>query len=259
MKLYLIILLFLSFLIPQRKYIPEYTKKGVPTSEGIEFFIKYNEERLIAEYEQKIDSIYDIYVEVENLSELYDYDTLELGRFYDPDYIILTNEERYIGYEFSSLSKTKQRNLLCTDRTVKAVLFHELTHVYFNQVILKRKQKEEYICSEYGSFRMFPQLELRFGTEFIEEGICEYTVIRAGENIYHKDIFIPKTAEDVVNTDNKYFVVYQYSVKFLSHILDTMNLEQGIELLISNKPPNYQEILNPELYYKRLNQKTWQN
>jgi hypothetical protein len=251
MKIFLSILLILILTIGFKQ--DDLYHKGRPSSKGIEYFIRQNEEKLIGEYECKIDSIYDVYIEVDNLSEMYDYDTLELGRFYDPDYIILTNEERYVDYEFFNLSKYKQRNTAFTDRTVKAVLFHELTHALFNQTILKRKQRNEYVCSEYGSFRIFPQLELQFGSEFIEEGVCEYTVIKAKENVYHKNVFIPKTNEDVVNTDNRYLVMYQYSVDFLRPILDTMNLEQGIELLISNKPPNYQEILKPELYYKRLN------
>lgn len=241
--------LFVSYIIPQKD--PMYNQQGKPSTWGVTTYISNNEESLIAEYEYRIDTIYDVYIFAEKLIETSDDN--ELGQFYLPDNVVITNEERYVAYEFKDLSKFKQRSLNYTDRTVKAVVFHELTHAYFNQILLIRKYNDLSVSPEYGTIRMFPNPTTRFGAEFIEEGVCEYVVYYLDESAPLKNVPIPDNEEDLVDTRNAVNNLYYYSVIFLKDFLDENGLEKGIEILISNKPPTYQEILKPELYFKRLN------
>jgi hypothetical protein len=246
-KKFILILLLLLF----SSYIQEYplNKKGKPTSNGINYYIKINEQNFINEYQKFInDTIYDIYIYTENLRNYSDYDSLELGRFYLPNEIIITNEEKFIGYE---LSKTKRR-LNETNQFVKATLFHELTHVYYYQIILEMHMKNLFVSPEYNNLRMFPKSEMGFGSEFIEEGVCEYLIQKIGEIVPYKNIFIPKNIEELLDKKNRYDVKYKYASYFLKDFLDLTGLKKGIEILLRNKPPTYEEILNSNLFFNRL-------
>jgi hypothetical protein len=253
--LFQILIIFILLFYNQDKN--SYYNNGRPSSWGIEKFIKENEKNLIKEYEYKIDSfLFDIYIETEDLSKLSDYEIFEMGRFYAPDQIIITNEEKYIEYEFKNLSKFKQKNISYNERTVKAILFHELSHAYFNQILLEMKQNNEKISSEYSYIRIFPQVNKNLGSEFIEDGICEYILYKTKEMSEYKVIFIPKNINELLDLKNTINIKYHYSVNFLKPLLDTMDLKKGIQMLISNNPPKYEEILNPKLFYKRLNYDT---
>lgn len=223
---------------------PLYNKEGRPSSWGINLFVKNNEQSLIKEYEYLVDSLYDIAIFTEDLGEDGD-----LGEFYIPDQIVITNREKFIDYEFKSLSKFKQRTVSYTERTVKAVIFHEITHAYFNQEIYLMKDS---VFSEYMTLRMFPNPSTQFGAEFIEEGVCEYIVYYLNESAAIGDIFIPENIDDLLDPLNRVNITYVYSVLFLKDFLDKKGFQKGIEILISNKPPSYEEILNPELYFNRL-------
>jgi len=75
-----------------------YNKQGKPSSWGIATFIENNQNNIITEYELLVnDTIYDVYIFTDNLSEVND--GLSLGEFYIPDQIIITNQEKYIAYE----------------------------------------------------------------------------------------------------------------------------------------------------------------
>ena len=241
------IFLFLTF---QKQDATYYNKYNKPTTYGIDLFIKNNHDNLIAEYEYKIDSIYDVYIYTDNLKQYNDID--QFGIFYIPDEIMISNEELFIEYEFKNLSKFKQKTLSINDKTVKAVIFHELTHVYFNQILKIRQSKNLKVSSEYINFKIYPNAELNFGTEFIEEGICEYVVYYLKETSEIKNVIIPENKEELLNPDNKIFILYQYSVYVLKDFLNQYGIKKGIEILISNKPPTYEEILDPELFFKKL-------
>jgi hypothetical protein len=253
MNNFISIFLLLLFLFPTiiKKKDPMFNRWGKPSTWGINTYIKNNQESLIKEYEYRIDTIYDVYMFSENLSETEKEDNL--GEFYLPDYVVITNEEKFIAYEFKDLSKFKQKTVSYAERTVKAVIFHELTHAYFYQTLRLMEQKNEYVSSEYRNFRFYPNAELQFGVEFIEEGICEYTIYYLNEATSLKNVIKPETEEELINKDNRMNNVYLYSVIFLKDYLDKNGLRKGIEILLENKPPTYKEILKSELFFKRLN------
>lgn len=245
----ILLILFVSFHV--QKENPLYNKQGKPSTYGIEQYINKYQENVIKEYEYRIDSLYDVYIFTENLSETAEAD--ELGNFYLPDQIILTNEEKYVAFEFKDLSKYKQRSLNYTDRTVKAVIFHELTHAYINQIIFIRQNQNEYVSSEYGMIRMFPVPGHQFGADFIEEGICEYVVYYLNESSPLKDVPVPESATDLIDPKNIVNNLYYYSVVYLKDFLDREGIRKGIEILVNNRPPTYDEILNSKIYFNRLN------
>ena len=238
----IIILLF----FPQKD--PFYNKQGRPSTYGINTYIKNNEKNLIQEYEYRIDTLFDINIYTDNLDLSSDGD---LGEFYIPDYIVITNNEKFVAYEFNQLSKFKQRITPYNERTVKAVTFHELTHAYFYKIVIMMKNNDQHVSPEYSNFRMVPVSN--FSTTFIEEGICEYVVYYLNESNPLKDIPIPGNMNELLDENNKVNNLYFYSVIFLQKFMDKYGIKKGIEILVSNKPPTYEEILNPDLFYNRIN------
>lgn len=246
-RIFTILFLFLSF-NPQKD--PNYNKQGKPSTYGINAYIENNQLDIIKEYEYRVDSLYDVYIYAENLNESNDEE--DLGQFYLPDYIIVTNEEKFVAYEFKDLSKFKQRTIMYNERTVKAVIFHELTHAYFNQVLITMKNNNQYTSPEYGILRMFPNPSTQFGSTFIEEGICEYVIYYLNESNPIKNIPIPDNTTDLLANANKINNLYYYSVIFLQDFLDKYGIRKGIEILVSNKPPSYEEILDPKQFFNRI-------
>ena len=240
----ILVILILSF-SPQKD--PNYNKQGRPSTYGINIYIKNNEESLIREYEYRIDTLYDVNIYTDNLDQTSDGD---LGEFFILDYIIITNREKFIAYEFNQLSKFKQKTVSHTERTVKAVIFHELTHAYFYQTLIIMKNNNQFISPEYSNFRMVPISN--FSTDFIEEGICEYVIYYLNESNPIKDIPIPNNISDLIDENNKAVILYGYSVIFLKDFLDKNGIKKGIEIILRNKPPTYEEILNPDAYYGRI-------
>jgi hypothetical protein len=239
-------------LIPQsQQKNPYYNKAKKPSSWGITAYIKNNEASLIAEYEYLVDTLYDVYIFAEDISK--SSDVKSLGEFYIPDQIVITTEEEYIEYELKNLTKYQQRVFPYTLRTVKAVVFHELTHAYFYQISYLTRQEGKTVSPEYGNIRLFPNAASRFGSSFIEEGVCEYVVYMLNESTPMIEIEIPTKVEDLMNKDKEVNILYSYSVFFLRDFLDEHGLKEGIRILIQNKPPTYEEILNPKLFFNRIN------
>jgi len=235
------------FLISSHQKDPYYNKQGRPSTYGINAYIKNNEESLIREYEYRIDTLYDVYIYSDNLDQISDGD---LGEFYIPDYITITNQEKFIAYEFKQLSKFKQKTISYNERTVKGVIFHELTHAYFYQILITMKNNNQYISPEYSNLRMVPISN--FSADFIEEGICEFVNYYLNEGNSVGNIPIPDNVKDLLDENNKVNNLYGYSSIFLKDFLYKNGIKRGIEILVANKPPTYEEILNPELFYKRL-------
>ena len=226
----------------------------MPSSKGIESYIEKYELPLIKEYQSRVDSLYiDVYITASSLKEYDEGNLIELGQYEYPNSIIITNEEKFVAYELSHLSKFRRRTLPYNERTVKAAVFHELSHVYFAQLVraVGREASHEYKTS-ISMFISSKSFELSFGSEFIEEGVCEFIVNQLGETPTVKDTYIPENQEDLLNKENKYLVKYQYSNYFLKNFLDTIGLEKGIKMLVTNTPPMYNEILHPELFFTRL-------
>jgi hypothetical protein len=224
----------------------------IPTTKGIDSYVINNKDKIIQEYQKFVrDSLGEVCIETDSLNEYSGYDSIELGRFYEPDEIIISNQEKYIAYQLSDLSKSEKRKITESNRFVKAIIIHELTHLYFLQIKNEVIRNKENICHEYSVRFVKP----KFGTGFIEEGICEYVVQKMNESIISKKIYIPKTTEEIINPNNLYAIKFIYSSYYVKNFLDAMGLKNGIKVLIKNKPPTYDEILNPNLFFARLNYK----
>jgi hypothetical protein len=240
-----------DFFYPQQK--SEYPlKNGRPTTYGVNYYIKTNEERFIREYQELVgDTLYDVYITVDDIRKYTDdpntlgYCAVGMGS----SEIVITNEPRYIQYEYSMLSPYQKRSVVEANNFVKGVVFHELTHNYFNQVILEMKMDSMWVCSEYNNFVMVPRNS--FGANFIEEGVAVYVTVKKGECIIG-EFFIPTNKDQIQNKDYKYNVLYNYSMVFVRPILDKYGIKNGIKLLLGNNPPSYDEILEPKRYYDRL-------
>lgn len=112
-----------------------------------------------------------------------------------------------------------------------------------------------YVHPGYGAISMFRTSELYFGADFIEEGICEYVVyyLKETPSLLLKDFKIPKTKIELLDSSKLSNNKYLYSSYFLKNFLDTCGLEKGIKILVDNPPPTYEEILNPSVFFSRLN------
>jgi hypothetical protein len=114
------------------------------------------------------------------------------------------------------------------------------------------KDSGMYVSPEYGTLRMFPNPSTRFGAAFIEEGICEYVIYYLNESTPIRNISKPMNQLDLMNNFNKTNNLYCYSVVFLEEFLDKYGIHKGMEILIGNKPPSYEEIISPKLFFNRI-------
>lgn len=62
---------------------------------------------------------------------------------------------------------------------------------------------------------------------------------------------------DLRDKNKRYLILYNYASQYLKNFMDIQILKSGkikypIFILLLNRPPNYQEILNPNLYFNRL-------
>jgi hypothetical protein len=228
--------------------------KGKPSSKGVSNYIKRNEYELIEEFKKYVDDTildyYDVYIETDNLSLYTGHDTLELGRFYIPNDIIITNEELFLDYELVLLPKWRKKQHLETNQFVKSTVMHELTHWYFYSVMqVMRHEKRNVEPGYLSNFRMMPYT---YGAEFIEEGVCEYVSADMGQMMTSDKEWKPEDVKEILDGKDGYAIKYRYSLQYVKAVLDTMELRKGIELLLRNKPPSNEEILHPETFYNRL-------
>lgn len=243
-----------------------YNKQGKPSTLGINKYVVENKESLIYELESFInDSLFlDVEIKTDDLSGYTDYDSLDLGyhiTYTDgSDEIIIDNRERYVAYDINDLSRLKKLNLTVHNAFVKAVIIHELMHTYFLQQVIEHKVNGSNIYKEYDyrqtmNVKIYPNVEESYGAIFIEEGTCEYVLDKMKLQI-PKKIHVPKTINDIYDNINEYDILYSYSSQFLKNFLDSKGLKTGVAILITNKPPTYEEMIKPELYFKRLNNDT---
>ena len=121
------------------------------------------------------------------------------------------------------------------------------------QVLIMQDKLNHY----YYNVQLLPNTEMRWGSTFIEEGLCEYFIRSKGEIMECQNKYIPKTTEDLVNKENVFRVQYQYSSYYLRNFMDSCcnkygRMKIGVKILLENNPPSYQEILQPKLYFNRL-------
>ena len=228
-------------------------KNGRPTTKGIEQYVEDNEASMIREFEEFIgDTLSDIYIYTEDLTDNGYFDPKELGRYY-PNEIFVTNTEVYMAYQMSWLTKRGRDSVSASNLFVKATVFHELAHHYMNQLSIEMSRIEGIpVHRAYQAFFRIYRDQNDIGAKFIEEGICEYVTGKMGEIIPPRKPFIPKSIEDLLDEENSFNVYYKYSSHILTDFLETTGLKRGIKILLHNPPPTNEEILNPDLFFTRL-------
>lgn len=238
------ILLLLLFFQTKIEFI------GKPTTEKINAYIKENEYQFIVDYQNFIgDTLNDVYIVSDDLSTYYNHNELELGYFYFPNEIIITNEELFLEYRLKNLSKFKKNIYGRSNQFVYAVVMHELTHFYFQQIITEAKANNIAIDRAYTStLRLYPYSQ--YGAEFIEEGLCEYIPIKMGEIIASENY--QPTVKEIVDNQNDYSIKYGYSSQYISSFVDSLGLKETILLLIRNQPPSLAEICDKDKFLRRL-------
>jgi hypothetical protein len=253
-----IFILFSFIQFAQQSY--PVNKQRVPTRAGIDLYVKYEQENIIKELEEFLNDTIFIFFEIttDNIEEYYRNQPLDMA--YHITYndgsaeIVIDNRERYIAYDINQISNLKKFNLSTSNQFVKTVLIHELVHTYFLQKVVITKYNGAYVHKEYDfrnmmAIKIYPMYEKTFGAEFIEEGVCQYVVNEMRLEI-PKVPPVPKTIDDIINNSND--IKYYYSIKFLKPFLDSLGVGEGINILIRNDPPSYNEILKPNIYFKRL-------
>lgn len=246
-----ILILLLCFAPQERQDYP--LKNGRPTSRGIDLYVEDKADTLIWEYQEFIDdTLHNIYVYTDDLTEDGYYDPRELGRYY-PNEIFITNVEVFMAYELSDLSRESKDTILSSNLFVKAAVFHELTHDYINQIRTELSRIEHIpVHRAYQTFFRIYRDPNEIGPKFIEEGICEYVCTKMGEIIPPPKPFIPKTIEELNDPELSFNVYYKYSAYYLTKFFETTGLKRGIKILLHNPPPSNLEILNPLLFFTRL-------
>ena len=212
-----------------------------------------NGESLILEYQKFIgDTLYDIWVYAEDLTQYDVHDSLEMGRYY-PNEIFISTAELFLAYELADLSLDQKDKIVESNKFVKSTVMHELTHDYFNQISVEMRIIDSIqVNKAYQTNLWIIRSHENFGSTFIEEGVCEYVVEKMGEIIPPKIPYIPTSMEDLTNRDNSYRVSYKYSSYYLKNFLDSLGFKKGVKVLLYNPPPTLEEILKPELFYGRL-------
>lgn len=253
--------ILLIFLFASYQIKPEYpvNRKGEPSKYGIQYYITKNQDKIISDFQKFVnDTLYDVYITVDNLSNyMEDQDALGLCLSSPGSAeIIITNEEKYIGYEVSLLKKWSSREIISANNFVKGTLIHELGHLYFNQVIREMSVIDTItfaspVRSEYTS-KFFIVPKNTFGSKFIEEGIAEYSLVKMKEEIIDPNPYIPASTNDLMAKENKYNVFYRYSCYYLTPFVDKFGVKKAIKILVSNPPPSYEEILDPRKFFSRL-------
>ena len=253
-----LVLINSHFGLSQSKKQYEYNN-DIPTKNGIQQYIDRNKSNILNLVENFVgDSIRTYHIKTDNLSEYMDYDSLEAGRFYPEDEIIITNELKFYDYELGFVPKWKQKEFKSNTKFLKGVLIHEFVHVYIYQYIYDCLGNNIPIFHDYINFNMFPGIRSYYSSEFIEEGICEYVVMKLKEGIFGDfklDCKTPATESDkreFMEVQNTYGIKYQYSRAFVQRIFENYSFKKALLIILTCQPPSYEELLCPELYYERL-------
>jgi hypothetical protein len=251
-----ILLLSLICLSSRQDKYPYPYHNNKPSTKGIIKYVEDNQEQIVMEYQQFVhDTIYDIYFETDNINEYYGSDSSELGYFYIPNSVVITNQEMFKDYELNNLSRYEKKSCDESNNFVKGVMIHEITHDYFYQILREMKSKKMRIALEYrGGINMYPNNN--YSAEFIEEGICEYVACQMGETIPYNERYKPKDMREILDNKYKYIIKYRYSrifvTDFLNKYYESGNLKLGIEILLSNTPPTLNQLLTPDIYFNTI-------
>jgi hypothetical protein len=228
-------------------------ENGRPTSKGIELYVEQTSDYLVKEYQDFVeDTIYNVWIYADELQDRWASDSIELGRYF-PHEIYVTTAELYEAYELDDLPAEEREKIFESNKFVKAVMIHELTHEYVNQVGVEMQSVlRMHVDKSYRTGLWIVNSHETFGSVFIEEGICEYLCAKMGELIPPKHLEAPQTVEELLDRDRDYLIKYKYSSAFLETFLDTTGFKRGIQILLFNPPPTYEEILQPDRFFSRL-------
>ena len=225
-------------------------KWGRPTTKGIDNYIETNWLVFIADYQEFIGDtlVYEPFISTDDLSDYYNYAQGDAGYFEYPDNIIIDNNPNFIDYELSNLSKFRRNQYREASMFVRGVVMHELTHCYIYQIMMMAKYDGnlEYVFRE--GLRMIPVDN--YYADFVTEGICEAVVVMMDEMIVSDEQQV-LIKNDLVRKDS-YEIKYRYSRQFMMPVIREFGLKPAIYIVLSNKPPDDEEILNPQQYYDRL-------
>jgi hypothetical protein len=269
------IILFELFLLQFQSLYPQTIqypyKLNRPTAEGIDQYVKDNKYIFFDEFQSFIKDtiINDVDMTAEDLTNAQDYIGDELGwtEIYSNGYSIIINDiKEFRDYSIDTKTirgKSKKNFFIESDQFVKSTIFHELMHVYFRQEMLRLTMIKDTTTGEcklnkhYFNVQLVPNAEMRNGSKFIEEGLCEYLIHAKGEVKDYENLYTPKTEDDINAKENNFNVYYKYSYEYLKHFLDSCFVTDGrlrpaIHILLNNNPPSHKEILNRKLYFNRL-------
>lgn len=228
-------------------------KNGKPTSEGIALYVEQNSEALIREFQDFVgDTLYNIWIYADELQDHSNSDSIELGSYF-PHEIYISTSEMFEAYELDDLSERQRSRLKESNKFVKGVIIHELTHEYVYQVGVEMQSVHRLaINRSYQDGLVLVKSPEAFGSSFIEEGICEYITGKMGELVPPTRVKTPRSVGDLLDSRKAYMVKYKYASLFLENYLDSTGFKKGLQILLYNPPPSYEEILNPEQYFSRL-------
>ena len=247
------ILVILLLLVPalEKKEYP--LKNGRPTSKGIDLYVEENSERLIRELQDFIDdTLYNANIYTEDLSRNTEDNPLELGNYY-PNEIFITNAEVFLAYELGALPRVQRDSIIASNLFVNAAVYHELMHHYIYQVSIEMLRRDHIeVDRAYQSFFRIYSNRDNPGSRFIEEGICEYVTLKMKVRISRGRPRIPRSPGDLTGAGNEYNVYYRYATYCLQDFLDAQGLKRGIMILLHNRPPSTEEMLDMDLYFARL-------
>jgi hypothetical protein len=246
--------IFILFLMMQVGTSGDYPlKNGKPTSKGIEQYVEENSDLVIKEYQDFVgDTLYNVWIYSDDLSDQEGREILELGRFF-PHEIYITTEELFEAYELDDLSPDQQRRFRECNKFVKATMIHELSHEYVDQIGVEMQSVFHLpVDKSYETGLLIVKSHRTFGSSFIEEGINEYIAEKMGELIPPSHVEMPTTVEALLEKEREYMIKYKCSSSFLKTFLDTTGIKKGIQILLYNPPPSYEEILEPDRFFGRL-------
>lgn len=228
-------------------------KDGRPTSKGIDRYVEEKAGELIKVFQEFIgDTLYNANIYTDDLSSNLDQHPMELGNYY-PNEIFINNAGYFIAYELADLSRGNRDTIRNSNQFVKAAVFHELMHHYMYQVSIEMLREDQIAVDRaYQTFFRIYSYRDDPGRRFIEEGVCEYATLRLKEIISRNRPYIPKKPKDLDRPDRVYDIFYRYSAYSLGEFLDDTGIKKGIKILLHNPPPSLEEILDPDLFFARL-------
>jgi len=210
------------------------------TKGDYENYLRSNKESIEREIEREVG----IEIEGVNLSfadRIEDNDDTVMQ--YEPakDVIIVSREYASPFHERGKLPAEQDNKT----QTTKGDYIHELGHDYTHQIYMELKVQGK-LHFDYTFWVGFD-----IANDLITEGIAEYFAISSGENLPRMINNLPQTKEDIVLM---YFSKGYYEIgrRIVTPILNKMGVENGIRAILTQPAITDLEIVQPELYYKRI-------